>query len=60
MSGAYTKELYIFSRGQWHRVLYYSIPTGLRFYGPEGPMTSVGYIEYDPETDRIYHPVGIL
>jgi hypothetical protein len=59
-SGAYAKELYIFSRGNWHRVFYYSPATGLRVYGPDGPMGSVGYIEYDPEVDMIYSPSGIL
>ena len=59
MSGAYTKELYIYSQGGWRRILHYSVSGGLRFYGPDGPMTSVGYIEYDPKTDRIYHPVDV-
>ena len=59
MSGGYTKELLIYTQGKWVRLLHYSVEKGMRFYGPDGPMTSVGYIEYDPLLDKVYHPVGI-
>jgi hypothetical protein len=57
MSGAYTKELYLYSGGVWRRILYYSVKTGLRFNSPDGALTSVGYIEYDLKRDVIYHPM---
>jgi hypothetical protein len=59
MSGSYTKELFWLVGGQWRRLFYYSTATGMRVLSPDGPMTSVGYIEYDLAKDRVYSPAGV-
>lgn len=59
LSGNSAKDLWLYTQGAWRRVLYYSVATGMRFLSPTGPMTSVGYIEFDIENDTCYHPTGL-